>query len=84
MPILNNAAVKTSTRWVTEVAEEHIQVSHPRKGHLTTCQIQRASMSVQSSINQIRTILPLVSSPFSNPPPETRGGQVSEEGEGKF
>ena len=34
LPILNNAAVKTSTRWVAEGAEEHIQVSHPRKGQL--------------------------------------------------
>ena len=34
LPILNIAAVKTSTGRVTEGTEEHIQVSHPRKGQL--------------------------------------------------
>ena len=38
-------------------------------------------MSVQNSISQVRTFLPLFSSPFSGPPPKTRGSQVSEEEE---
>ena len=53
------------------------------KVSLTTCQMQKAPMSVQSSISQIRNLPPLLSFPLATPPPETRGGQVSEEGEGK-